>query len=128
MNKTCQIAYPVYRYSDMVLLRAEALANLGKWDEALDLVKIIRTRAGIGGTTRTSASFSSTEELVDYILDERQIELVGEGKRWYDLVRTNTWQKVMEPINGMNDPRKIVFPIHYSHVAENPNVKQNDGY
>lgn len=128
LNKTCQVAYPIYRYSDMILLRAEALAHLGKWDEALDLVKTIRTRAGVGASTRTSGSFSSTEELVDYILDERQIELVGEGRRWYDLVRTNTWRKVMEPINGMNDERKVVFPIHYSHIAENGELSQNPGY
>ncbi len=128
LNKTCEIAYPIYRYADMILLRAEALVHLGKWDEALDLVRTIRTRAGVGDSTRSVATFSSTEELIDYILDERQIELVGEGRRWFDLVRTNTWRKVMEPINGMDDERKVLFPIHYSHVFENPNVEQNPGY
>lgn len=86
LNRTCEIAYPVYRYADMMLLRAEALAHQGKWDEALDLVRRIRTRAGVGESTRTIGTFSSTEELIDYILDERQVELVGEGaggSTWY---------------------------------------------
>ena len=39
LNKTCQVAYPIYRYSDMILLQAEAKARMGQWDEALDLVK-----------------------------------------------------------------------------------------
>lgn len=39
LNKTCEVAYPIYRYTDMLLLQAEARARLGKWEEALDLVK-----------------------------------------------------------------------------------------
>ncbi|MCD8262091.1 MAG: RagB/SusD family nutrient uptake outer membrane protein [Bacteroides sp.] len=128
LNRTCEIAYPVYRYADMILLRAEALAHHGKWDEALDLVRTVRTRAGVGESTRNVGSFSSTEELIDYILDERQVELVGEGRLWFDLVRTNTWRKVMEPINGMDDERKVLFQIHYSHLFENRNIEQNPGY
>lgn len=128
LNKTCEVAYPVYRYSDMLLLQAEAKAHLGKWEEALDIVKRIRTRAGIGATTLPVTSFASTEDVIDYILKERQIELVGEGKRWFDLVRTNTWKKVMKPINGMDDERKTLFPINFSHIIENPQIKQNPGY
>lgn len=128
LSKTCEVAYPVYRYSDMILLQAEAKARLGKWEEALELVKLTRTRAGVGATTRPASSFVDEGEVVDYILKERQIELVGEGKRWFDLVRTNTWEKVMKPINGMNDIRKTVFPINYSHIIENPQIVQNDGY
>src|SRR5690606_33132084 len=128
LNKTCEVAYPVYRYSDILLLQAEARANMGKWEEALDIVKKIRTRAGIGETTAPATSFADQEELIDYILKERQIELVGEGKRWFDLVRTNRWKAVMEPVNGMDDERKVLFPIHNSHTIENPAIEQNSGY
>lgn len=127
LNKTCEVAYPIYRYSDMVLLKAEALARQNKGEEALDIVRQIRTRAGLT-STRPFDSFVDQNELVDYILDERQIELVGEGKRWYDLVRTNTWEKALKDINGMSDPRKVLYPVHHSHVDENPNVEQNPGY
>lgn len=128
LNKTCEVAYPIYRYSDMLLLQAEARANMDKWEEALDLVKKVRTRAGIGATTAPATSFVNKEDLIDYILKERQIELVGEGKRWFDLVRTDRWEEVMEPINGMDDERKVLFPIHNSHIIENPQIEQNSGY
>ena len=31
LNKTCEVAYPIYRYTDMMLLQAEARAHQGKW-------------------------------------------------------------------------------------------------
>lgn len=126
LAQTCEIAYPVYRMTDMILLQAEAKANLGKWSEALDLVKIIRTRAGL--STPSSVSFNSLDQLIDFILDERQKELVGEGKRWFDLLRTNRWKKVMKPINGMNIEGNQLFPIYYQHLDDNPLLKQNAYY
>jgi hypothetical protein len=126
LNKTCEIAYPVYRYSDMLLLQAEARARLGKWEEALDLVKKVRDRAGL--VTPTALSFASEDDLINYILRERQVELVGEGRRWFDLVRTGKWKEVMEPINGMSQDGNELFPIHYSHLIENPKLVQNSYY
>lgn len=126
LNKTCEVAYPIYRYSDMVLLQAEAKARLGKWEEALDLVKKIRDRAGLA--TPTAQDFASEEDLIDYILRERQVELVGEGRRWFDLLRTGKWKTVMQPINGMCEDGNELFPIHYSHLIENPKITQNPYY
>lgn len=100
LNKMCEVGYPIYRYTDMLLLQAEARARLGKWEEALDLVKKVRDRAGL--VTPTALDFASENEIIDYILRERQVELVGEGRRWFDLVRTGKWKEVMEPINGMS--------------------------
>lgn len=126
LNKTCEVAYPIYRYSDMLLLQAEAKTHLGKWDEALDIVKKIRDRAGLN--TPTANEFNSEEELVKYILRERQVELVGEGRRWFDLRRTNMWKEVVGPINGMQQDGNELFPIHYSHIIENPKITQNPYY
>jgi hypothetical protein len=126
LNKTCTVAYPVYRYSDMLLLQAEARARLGKWEEALDLVKKVRDRAGLN--TPTSIAFGSEDELIDYILRERQVELAGEGRRWFDLLRTGRWKQVMQPINGMSQEGNELFPIHYSHLLENPKLIQNPYY
>ena len=126
LNKTCEVAYPVYRYTDMLLLQAEARARLGKWEEALDIVKQVRDRAGLA--TLTALSFADEEEVIDYILRERQVELVGEGRRWFDLVRTGKWKEVMSPINGMSQDGNELFPIHYSHLLENPKIKQNSYY
>lgn len=126
LNKTCEVAYPIYRYTDMMLLQAEARAHQGKWGEALDLVKTVRDRAGLN--TPTENDFASEEEVIDYILRERQVELAGEGRRWFDLVRTGKWKEVMKPINGMETDGNELFPIHYSHILENPKIEQNAYY
>lgn len=126
LSSSCEVAYPIYRMTDMILLQAEARANMGKWDEALDLVKIIRTRAGL--STPSSVSFTSLDELIDFILKERQIELVGEGRRWFDLLRTKRWKKVMGPINGLSKDGNELFPIYYQHLDDNPKLTQNPFY
>ena len=126
LNKTCEVAYPIYRYTDMMLLQAEARAHQGKWGEALDLVKTVRDRAGLN--TLTENDFASEEEVVNYILRERQVELAGEGRRWFDLLRTEKWKEVMKPINGMEQDGNELFPIHYSHILENPKIVQNTYY
>lgn len=125
-RSNCEIAYPVYRYSDIILLQAEAKVHLGKWDDAVNLLKSIRSRAGL--TTPEALSFASKDDFIDFILTERQIELIGEGKRWYDLVRTGRWKKVMEPINGMHKDGNELLPIHYSHRNDNPLLIQNPYY
>ena len=126
LNKTCEVAYPIYRYTDMMLLQAEARAHQGKWGEALDLVKTVRDRAGLN--TLTENDFASEDEVVNYILRERQVELAGEGRRWFDLLRTGKWKEVMKPINGMEQDGNELFPIHYSHILENPKIVENKYY
>ena len=92
----------------------------------LDIVKKIRDRAGL--LTPTALDFASEDDLLDFIMRERQIELLGEGRRWFDLLRTNSWKEVMGPINGMQDDGNELFPIHYSHLIENPKLTQNPYY
>ena len=91
--------------------------------------------AGIGARnlqeclqTPLSTEFSSEDEIVEFILRERQVELVGEGRRWFDLLRTGKWKAVMGPINGLKEDGNEVFPIHFSHIIENPKIKQNTYY
>ena len=89
-------------------------------------MKQIRDRAGL--QTLTENDFASEDELVNYILRERQVELAGEGRRWFDLLRTGQWKTVMQPINGLCKDGNELFPIHYSHIIENPNIVQNEYY
>ncbi|MCX2486211.1 RagB/SusD family nutrient uptake outer membrane protein [Pedobacter sp. MR2016-24] len=125
----CQMAYPVYRFTDILLMQAEAKAQLDKWQDALDIIRTtVRTRAGVAASTRPLSSFSSREQVVDYVLNERQIELVGEGKRWFDLVRTKRAVKVMQPINGMSNVNQTLFPINQSLINQNKALVQNPGY
>ncbi|MDU1891545.1 MAG: RagB/SusD family nutrient uptake outer membrane protein [Dysgonomonas sp.] len=109
----------MYRYADIVLLYAEALNALGRMEEAVTELNKTYTRAG--NPAFSSGDFLSSEELLDAILLERQREFVGEGKRWFDLVRTNMWAEH----TNLTDPDKVVFPIHRDHLNQNPNLKQN---
>ena len=139
----CEMAYPVYRTTELYLMKAEALARLSKWDDALSIIKEnIRKRAAgstlsnpIYAATKTSGDFASVEELVDYILEEKRIELVGEGKRWFDLVRTDRWKTIPKYTKNNEESGTYVpeyqklFPINFRHIDENPEyIKQNPGY
>ncbi|NID10048.1 RagB/SusD family nutrient uptake outer membrane protein [Fibrivirga algicola] len=77
----------VYRYADVLLMKAEALAMLKRGPEALAIVQQIRDRAqALVGTLKTPDP-ADTESVMDYILEERARELAFEGKRWYDVLR-----------------------------------------
>ena len=58
------------------------------------------------------------------ILKERTIELIGEGKYWFDLLRTGH----AGDIGGIDDPNKYLFPISKTHLDENEKLIQNPGY
>ncbi len=125
----CQVAYPVYRYTDVLLMQAEVKANLDKWQDALNLVQFVLNRAGVASRLPHVADFATRDELIDYILDQKQIEQVGEGKRWFDLVRNHRVVEVMNPINGLSSPNEELFPINQSvlNLCQNA-YQQNPGY
>ena len=125
----CQVAYPVYRYTDVLFMQAEVKANLDKWQDALNLVQFVLDRAGVSSTIANVSDFTSRDELIDYILDQKQIELVGEGKRWFDLVRNHRVVEVMNPINGLSSTDQELFPINQSvlNLCQGA-YKQNPGY
>lgn len=73
----------VYRYADVLLMKAEALSQLGRYPEAMSIITEIRDRAGLGSV----AIANSPLAYEDIILEERALELAYEGKRWFDLLR-----------------------------------------
>lgn len=77
----------VYRYADVLLMRAEALAMQSRAQEALNIVKTIRDRGRALEATNRTPDVTDTEAVMDFILDERARELAFEGKRWYDMLR-----------------------------------------
>ena len=125
----CQVAYPIYRYTDVLFMQAEVKAQLDKWQDALNLVQFVLDRAGIASTVASVNDFTTRDELIDYILDQKQIEMVGEGKRWFDLVRNHRVVSVMNPINGLSSPDEELFPISQTVLNLNQNAyEQNPGY
>lgn len=106
-----------YRYSDVLLMKAEALLRMGQEAKALTLVNQVRTKRG-------ASSFSSLNE--ELLLDELGREFFWEGHRRTDLIRfgrfLDEWQE-----KPASDPRSLVYPIPLNQLG-NPNYTQNPGY
>lgn len=115
------------RLADIILLKAEAQNQLGLTAEALDLLNIIRDRAGLPDLDEAGAN-EAYGDVEGAILHERSIELSYEGHRWFDLVRTGKAIEVMQPINGLSDEANLVWPIHEDALNRNPNLDQNSFY
>ena len=73
----------IYRYADVLLMKAEALSQLERYSEAQAILNQIRERAEV--TPLTLAN--NPVDFEDAILEERARELAFEGKRWFDLLR-----------------------------------------
>lgn len=126
---------PVLRLSEMILTRAEALAELnGVNQESIDLLNQIRTRAitvsnenGTAGNqdliTYSASDFATKQELIDAILLERRVELAFEGHRKTDLQRRH-----MDVKDAAWNADQLVFPIPLSQMNSNDNMVQNPGY
>jgi len=80
-EKSCN--WIVYRYAEILLMKAEALSQLGRFEEALESINKIRSRALMPGLSMPG----SRADFEDAILEERMLELAFEGKRWFDLMR-----------------------------------------
>lgn len=115
------------RLADIILLKAEALNKLGETEKALELLNVIRERAGLPELDEAEAT-AMYGDVESAILHERLIELSFEGHRWFDLVRTGRAIDVMQPINGLNDEGNLVWPIHEDALNRNPNLEQNSFY
>ena len=79
----------IYRMADIMLMKAEALIWKGKenWQEAVDIINQIRTRANLPEKTIAIDEEDESSMMENYLLPERNIELAAEGKRWYDMIR-----------------------------------------
>lgn len=121
--------YVVFRYADVLLLKAEALNRLnGPTQESIDLINEIRNR--VNTTPIVLADYPTTEALNDYILDERFRELHHEGFRREDLIRHGKYISLAKERGAFNtdDNSRLLFPIPQSAIDENSNIVQNPGY
>ncbi len=86
------------RLADAYLIRAEANHKQGNNQAAADDLNIIRRRAAWDGQ-EAAMEIAASDVNIDFILDERARELVGEGHRWFDLVRNG---KLIERVKAHN--------------------------
>lgn len=125
------INIPILRLADVYLIAAEASAQLsGPSAESYGYINTVRARAGLPDLT----AGLDKGQFVDSVLQERSWELFGEGDRWYDLTRTNTFLQVIP--TAVNDvfptrsPQKKhrYFPIPLDEINANPKLEQNSDW
>lgn len=115
-----QAPVPVFRYADVLLLKAEADARLGRVPDALDNLNKIRTRAGIPVFTRDDAPV-----VIEEVLAERRRELIGEFQRSYDLVRLGRLHEFNSYITAQGEKDGAgFFPVSEEAFTNNPNMEQ----
>jgi hypothetical protein len=129
-----------FRLSETYLTAAEALLMSGRPDEAADYINVVRRRAANPGATpeeteanRTAMEVSPAQLNIDFILDERARELLGEGVRWIDLVRTGKLierVKKYNPVSAVNiQPYHVLRPIPQIQIDRTSGTfEQNPGY
>ena len=113
----------IYRYAETLLNAAELLlATGGSSADALEYLNEVRTRAGLTGYTECT---------LDNIINERHLEFCGEGKRYFDLVRTGKAASVLVPdkygyrTNSWT-PSKKHIPLAQSELDADPTLVQNN--
>lgn len=164
MNTTSTRPFVIAKFSELYLVAAEAAvkgATTQAGKSAKDLINVLRARAGkwrwqnngnVAKVQDNSAAMIAATPLtitLDYVLDERSRELFGEGYRWFDLTRTQTWQtraatyNICPPTKGDRNiltvtrtilPKDYLRPIPQSQLdgmemtAEEKAAYQNPGY
>lgn len=119
----------IFRLADILLMKAEAKNALGQ-DPSAEINEV-RLRA-YGATNFPAHQFvnGTSAQNDTAILNERLLELVVEGKRWWDLIRFDKAYQLVPSLVGKDDATHhlLLFPISNSILALEPNVKQNPGY
>ncbi|MBQ0034514.1 MAG: RagB/SusD family nutrient uptake outer membrane protein [Bacteroidales bacterium] len=118
--------FVVYRFADVLLMKAEAL-NEVRPAEAYASINRVRRRAGL-----KDLSGLSQDEMREAIIHERRIELAFEGHRWFDMIRINDGQYAVDFLHSIGKTNatkdRLIFPIPQTERDANPLMGQNPGY
>jgi hypothetical protein len=124
------------RYADVLLMRAEALAETGDIAGSMSLVNQVRARVNMPSVENVEGMVGQSE-MVEIVRHERRVELALEGLRFMDLKR---WGEVEEAVlRALQDPvgpynpqylgeRSEVFPIPQAEIDVNPELEQNPAW
>ena len=126
------------RYADILLLKAEAkiMGTSPDLAGAASIINQVRNRVGLDPLPASVTG--SKEALLEAYLNERRLELAFEGQRWYDLVRLDKVEEVMNSVFSKDEGRlpqvypynqySYRLPIPQSEIDANDKLDQNDGY
>jgi len=153
-NGSCSTQMPIYRLTDIILLKAEALVLGTKKDYqgAIDIVNQVRARAGWQEKAKLE-DYPTEKDLIKLIIDERAIEFWAEGKHWFDLVRNDMVKEYLDPYlqdedlgdqmipegfiigdekapNQIGGYGRILWPLNQDVFRKNPSMRgqQNKPY
>ncbi|WP_027385761.1 RagB/SusD family nutrient uptake outer membrane protein [Chryseobacterium gregarium] len=123
--------FVVLRLADVFLMMAESYAEQNDFANANIYLNKIKTRAGI-----SAVNFSNKDLLLNEIDKERRLEFVGEGHRWFDLIRIGKAISVMTNHFTNNpgystaqiDNHYLLMPVPQGQINTDPAIKQNPGY
>jgi hypothetical protein len=127
--------FMITRLGDIYLNVAECLIKQGKAGEAVNYINPVRKRAAYAGH-QNAMEITADQATMDFIMDERARELLGEGHRWTDLKR---WGKLVERVKMYNTNGSVnIKDVHnYRPIPQeqidlvdggNANFPQNPGY
>lgn len=132
-----------FRLAETCLIAAEAFMYAGDLDKAVTYLNSVRARAAYNGVDETEDAahrqamlITAADLNIDFILEERGRELLGEQLRWYDLVRTGqlvTRVQAYNPDGGRNvKEHHILRPIPQDQIDRTEggasSFPQNPGY
>ena len=137
----------VYRYADVLLMQAEAMARLGQGKDAITIITNLRSNRKALVETEMTPGEADTNGIIDYILAERAREFAFEGKRWYDILRiarANNYERLQLLIDlaiasapvekqqsiiaKLKDPNSHYLPINTNELFTNKALVQNPFY
>jgi starch-binding outer membrane protein, SusD/RagB family len=100
--------WPVIRFSDVLLMMAEAQGNM-----ATSIGFINQVRARVGLPLLLAANINTTALFESALANERRYEFAFENQRWFDLLRFNTTFTTISAIQTMKDHFTVMYPLHY---------------
>jgi hypothetical protein len=126
--------FMVARLAETYLIAAEADFKLGNVADAVNAINVVRRRAALPGK-EAEMEITAGQLTLDFILDERSRELLGEMHRWFDLTRTNTLIDRVKKYNPDGAPNiqqhHVLRPIpadQLDRVTNKDEFEQNPGY
>ena len=152
----CRSNWIIYRLTDIMLIKAEALVELAaetadatstELSTAFSIVNAInkRSNCGKGAKDLDQTNYTTKSLMRSLVLEERQRELMFEGKRWYDLVRRSQRDGSTDYLVGavsrkgnsgstsalsskLSRMDAVYWPYHIDELKVNKNLKQNPAF